>query len=175
MQQWQPHHITQPMCFCWCVVSISSQWKKVFVKHWMFLSALSFMLLSLQVSLMAQVNHSAIREKMNLWIKCSDLHSESFTGESTRPWLIQCSMTLWRSAAATVLDVVLKAKPYCYVSIAFHDQWFDRWWHMTEVCQSTKVSPLLLLFSLTSGKILNFLNTPSKYTICTFLTKIPLI
>lgn len=72
--------------------------------------------LLLQLSLMALVNHTAIREKMNHWNKGNDLHSESLTREGSRLLFIQCAMTLWRSLFARVLNGVLKAWPYCYVS-----------------------------------------------------------
>lgn len=97
--------------YCKCAVGMCMR-RVYYSRHQMFCS----MLPPLSVSLLALVNHTAIREKMNHWNNCNDLQSESFTRESTRPWFIQCSMTLWRSLSASILDVVLKARPYCYVS-----------------------------------------------------------
>lgn len=106
-----PHRKT---CLCCGVVPTSSYWKEGLLGI-RCLSAISSMFLPLEVTLMALVNHTAIRENMNHWNNCSDLHYESFTRESIRPWFIQCSMTPWRSLSARILDVVLKATLYRYV------------------------------------------------------------
>lgn len=50
-------------CLGCIVVPILSQWKEGILGHQMFLCAWSRMLLPLQISLMAQVNHTAIRAK----------------------------------------------------------------------------------------------------------------
>lgn len=110
-----------------------------------FLSAISSVLLPQRVSLMEQVNHTAIREKMNHWNNCNDLHSESFTRESTRPWFIQCSVTPWRSLSARILDTVLKARLHPNVSpLSFmtSDSTDDDLWQECAACHAKCMSAL---------------------------------
>lgn len=113
-----------------------------------FLSAISSVLLPQRVSLIEPVNHTAIREKMNHWNNCNDLHSESFTRESTRPWFIQCSMTPWRSPSARILDAVLKARLHPNVSpLSFmtSDSTDDDLWQECATCHAKCMSALPII------------------------------
>ncbi len=113
-----------------------------FTRPQVFLSAVSSMLLPLQVFLMAQVNHTTIREKMNYYNNCNDLLVRALQEKAAEhdsfsvPWLCggHCLHVGW--------------KPH-YTGVCFHWAlwlviWLTMTWTLTTIPVSCQLSLIVL-------------------------------